>query len=94
MTKTKGASVPEVVDDYNRRVNFDFGRGGLKEPKGFSDLTVGQEVTVLVTGKVNSIRLDQDSSNFGLIMDSIKLQIKKDEGLAGDFQEAKAGRKL
>ena len=93
MTKT-AAKAPEVVDDWNRRVIFDFGKGGLKEPKGFSDLTVDQEVTVLVTGKVNSIRLDKESSNFSLLMDSIKLQIKKDEGLAGDFQEAKAGRKL
>ena len=26
-------SAPEVVDDWNRRVNFDFGKGGMKEPK-------------------------------------------------------------
>lgn len=94
MAKTTKATAPEVGDDWNRRVNFDFGQGGLKEPKGFSDLTVDQEVTVLVTGKVNSIRLDRDSSNFSLVMDSIKLQIKKDEGLSGDFKEAKLGRKL
>lgn len=94
MAKTKGAPAPEIVDDWNRRVNFDFGKGGLKEPKGFSDLTVDQEVTVLVTGKVNSIRLDKDSSNFSLLMDSIKLQVEKKGGLASDFEDAKAGRKL
>ena len=52
------AKAPEAVDDWKRRVNFDFGKGGLKGPKGFRELTVDEEVTVLVTGKVTSIRVD------------------------------------
>jgi hypothetical protein len=95
MAKTSSkAQAPEVVDDWNRRVNFDFGKGGLKEPNGFKELTVDEEVTVVVTGKVTSIRVDSDSSNFGMRMDSIKLKIIEKDDLASDFEAAKAGRKL
>ena len=93
-TATKGSLEVAPVDDWNRRVNFDFGKGGLKEPKGFSELTVNEEVTVLVTGKVTSIRVDADSSNFGLRMESLKLEIIEKDDLASDFEAAKQGRKI
>jgi hypothetical protein len=95
MAKT-ASKAPEtaVVDDWNRRVNFDFGKGGLKEPKGFKELTVDEEVSVVVTGKVTSIRVDSDSSIFGLRLDSIKLKIIEKDDLASDFEGAKQGRKL
>lgn len=94
MAKTTTKGPPEVVDDWQRRVSFDFGKSGLKEPKGFDDLTVDEEVSVLVTGKVTSLRRDTDSCNFSMNMDSIKLQIEEKNDLASDFAAAKQGRKL
>jgi hypothetical protein len=93
MTK---AAKPDVANDWQRRVSFDFGKGkgGMKEPEGFKDLTVGSKVTVLVTGKVVSLRTDQDSSAFSLAMEKLELQIKGEGSLHEDFEEAKAGRKL
>jgi len=92
----KTAKAPEIADDWQRRVSFDFykGKSGMKEPKGFKDLTVGLEVSVLVTGKVVSIRTDQDSSAFSLTMEKAELQFKDKGSLAQDFEEAKSGRKL
>ena len=51
-------------------------------------------MSVLVTGKVTSLRRDTDSCNFSMNMDSIKLQIEEKNDLASDFAAAKQGRKL
>jgi hypothetical protein len=84
---TTGSSkaVEAPMDDWNRRVSFDFGKNGLKEPADFKDLTVDQVVTVLVTGKVRMVRTDKEGSSFALVMDKIKLQVenKKDDLEAG-----------
>lgn len=94
---TSKAPAPVVEDDWKRRVSFDFGsgKGGMEEPKGFNKLTVDQEVTVLVTGKVNSVRTDRESSGFSLVMDKIELKTRKSKGnLAAALDGAREARKL
>ncbi len=82
----KGSKAPEISDDWRRRVSFDFGKEGMKEPEGFADLTVDQEVTVLVTGKVSSINKSRDGSGFSLTMSGLKLQAKpKEDPLTAAF---------
>jgi len=86
-TATK-APTPLGDDEWRRRVSFDFGKGkgGMKEPAGFKDLTVGQTVTVLVTGKVNSLRTDTDSSNISLVMEKLELEGEtKPKGVLGQL---------
>lgn len=68
-------SIPEVDKEWRQRVSFDFGEGGMKQPDGFGDLSVDDEVTVVVTGKVSSIRQDADTSSFSLQMEKITLKV-------------------
>jgi len=68
-------NIPEVDKEWRQRVSFDFGEGGMKQPDGFGDLSVDDEVTVVVTGKVSSIRQDADTSSFSLQMEKITLKV-------------------
>jgi len=80
MAKKSAPLAVHEVDDWRRRVSFDFGKGGMKEPKEFSDLAVDQEVTVIVKGKINSFNKSKDSSSFSLLMDSVELHpVQKDD---------------
>ncbi len=95
MAKKKGAEAPEpsVNEDWRRRVNFDFGQDSLKEPAGLRDLTINETVTVLVTGKVKTLRLDEEGSGLTLVMDKIELaEGKPKDDLSEAF--AKTRRKL
>jgi hypothetical protein len=85
MAKKGSPTVEASTDDWNRRVSFDFGKNGLKEPADFKDLSVDQKVTVLVTGKVSMVRTDKEGSSFSLVMDSIKLQVEKKDSLEEGF---------
>ena len=90
MAKTK--SEPSIDDEWRRRVSFDFGKkgkGGMKEPEGFSDLTVDQEVTVIVKGKVNSLRVDSDSSSFSMVMSEIKLEAGQKGGIEAALKKSR-----
>jgi len=93
----KASKAPTAVEnEWCRQVSFDFGKGkgGMKEPEGFGDLTVDQEVTVIVKGKVNSIRVDSDSSSFSLVMDEIKLEAGKKGGISEALAAAKKKLKV
>ena len=83
---TTAKAVEAPTDDWNRRVTFDFGKHGLKEPADFKDLSVDMEVTALVKGKVSMVRTDKEGSSFTLVMDSIKLQVEKKDSLEEGFR--------
>lgn len=68
-------SVPEIDKEWRKRVSFDFGEGGMKQPDGFKDLSMDDEVTVVVTGKVSAIRQETDTSSFSLQMEKITLKV-------------------
>jgi hypothetical protein len=67
-------NVPKIEKEWQERVSFDFGKGGMKQPPGFGDLSVDDEITVVVTGKVSNIRQDTDTSSFSLQMEKIQLK--------------------
>ena len=73
MAKAKKNTVAESPDSWRRRVNFDFGENSLKEPDGLRDLTINETITILVTGKVKGLRLDEEGSGLTLVMDKIEL---------------------
>lgn len=94
MAKNKTiAEAPVPVDDWRRRVNFDFGQNSLKEPAGLRDLKINETVTILVTGKVKTLRLDDEGAGLTLAMDKIELAEGKPKD---DLSEAlaKTRRKL
>jgi len=55
-------------------VHFSFGKKNL--PKGFENLTVGQQVTLSVTGKVTSLNQDHYGAGFSLEDFSVTIQKK------------------
>ncbi|MEW6385909.1 MAG: hypothetical protein AB1491_00110 [Thermodesulfobacteriota bacterium] len=81
---TKAQPVDAFEKEWRRKVSFNFGKGGMQEPEGFKDLSVDQEVTVLVTGKVTSIRSETETSQFDLHMEKIELQTGKKPGTMGE----------
>jgi len=86
MAKSSKAVETKGLDDWKRRVSFDFGKEGLKEAEGFHELTINETVTVLVTGKVNHISKSRDGASFSLTMEGIKLQVKpKEDPLTAAF---------
>ena len=92
-----GKNALEVSSDdkeWRRRVSFDFGKGSLESPDGFKDLSIGDEVTVLVTGKVNSLNQNEDTSSFALQMEKIELQTGTKGGLSEALGKAKKKQKV
>ena len=85
MAKAPQAVETKGMDDWKRRVSFDFGKGGMPAPEGFTDLSVKQEVTVLVTGTVTNIHHSVDSSSFTLTMTKLKLQTQPKDPLEAAF---------
>jgi hypothetical protein len=74
MAKKKTVAESPAMDDWRRRVDFSFGKDSLKEPAGLRELTVGETVTVLVTGKVKTLRLDEEGSGLCISMDKIDIE--------------------
>jgi hypothetical protein len=92
MSKTK--PIPPEMDEWRRYVDFNFGgEGGLPVPEGFGNLTVNDEVSVLVTGKVRSIRQDKASSGFSLTMSSLQLNTGGKKSIGGTLDKIKESRK-
>jgi RPA family protein len=87
-------SPPPIEEQWSRRVSFDFGKGGIQPPKGFSDLSVDDEVTVVVSGKVSSLRQDADTSSFSLRMEKVQLKTgQKSRSMAEILEGKKKSRK-
>lgn len=63
--------------DMPRSVHFGF-RKDDKLPQGFDNLTIGQEVTLTVTGKVASLSQDSYGSGFSIENFSVKIAKKSD----------------
>ncbi len=77
--------------EWRKEVSFDFGEGGMQPPAGFKDLSIGDEVTVLVTGKVKKLSQSEDTSNIRLRMEKIQL---KTGGKSRSMTEILEGKKL
>ncbi|MDI6854397.1 MAG: hypothetical protein QME75_12430 [Deltaproteobacteria bacterium] len=64
----------EVDKSWRRTVTFTFGgEGGLKTPEGFTDLSVGDQAAILVSGKVTGLSADQNGQGLTLEMDQAEL---------------------
>ena len=87
-------NIPTVDKEWRQRVSFDFGKGGLVAPEGFKELSIGDEITVMVTGKVNSLRQDEDTSNFSLQMEKIELETGGKAGISDALKKAARGQKI
>ena len=61
-------------------VSFQFKPKGGIQPKGFGELTVEEDATVVIKGKVTSVSTDEWGKQF-------RLEIKSCEILAGDEQQ-------
>lgn len=94
MTKKKTSSQPEVVPVPN--VNFYFNKGKKPEiPKNFKELKIGQKVTVIVTGKTESIRQDEFGESFGLNIDNVDIKIPKGmKSMSDTMEDIKTSRVL
>mgnify|MGYP006959932423 CR=1 FL=1 len=94
MTKNKAiASDPERP---RPSVSFYFTKGEKPgPPKNFSDMKIGQEVVVSVTGKVRSLRVDEDTSSFDVFMEEVKVAAPKTKvkGMADTMTEIQEARK-
>lgn len=90
------ATISADEKDWRRRVSFDFGEGGVTPPEGFKDLSIGDEVTVLVTGKVKNLSQSEDTSSLSLQMEKIELerQAGKKGGISAALGKAKKSQKL
>jgi hypothetical protein len=91
---SKAATISADEKEWRRRVSFDFGDGGLQPPEGFKDLSIGDEVRVLVTGKVKNLSQNEETSSFSLQME--KIELERQTGKKGGISEAlgKAKKKL
>lgn len=87
-------SVPVETNEWRRRVSFDFGKGGLSVPEGFKELSIGDEVTVMVTGKVNNLSQSEDTSSFALQMEKIELETGGKVGISDALKKAQKGQKV
>ena len=79
MARTKAKPV-EYYGPEKPTVNFQFKPKGGVQPKGFSDMTVEEDVAVLIKGTVKSISIDEFGKQF-------RLEMKSCEILAGDEQQ-------
>ena len=69
------ATSKAVEAEYEPNIHFDFPNDRKNVPKNFDDLDVDDEITVVVKGKVQSIRHDSDSRSFGMTFSKVKLTI-------------------
>lgn len=93
MTKAKVMVSP---DSPKPSVSFYFAKGEKPDiPANFSDMKIGQEVVVSVTGKVRSLRVDEDTSSFDVFMEKVKIVVPKTEvkGIADTMTEIQEARK-
>lgn len=77
MAKTKGS--PLVDEDWRRSVSFSFDNDKFKAPAGFSDLSIDDEITVVVRGKVTRLSASSDSSGLELRMENVELVGKQEK---------------
>lgn len=91
---SKSAPINADEKEWRRRVSFDFGEGGVQPPEGFKDLSIGDEVMVLVTGKVKNLNQSEETSSFALMMEKLELQTGKKGGLSEALGKAKKKQKL
>jgi hypothetical protein len=75
MTMTKSKAITE--GEHEPSVYFDFPNDKKNVPKDFDALEVDGEITVVIKGKVQSIRHDLDSRAFGMTFSKVKLTIPK-----------------
>ena len=73
MAKTKGKGLKTTAEDstYIPSIYLDF-----EDPKDVSGLKIGEKVTVLVTGKIESIRLEKNRSCLTLAPFDCELESK------------------
>lgn len=57
-------SVPATEYDYKPRVHLDFSKKDT--PKSFKDLSIDDEVTVVLRGKVKSLNQMEDQNSFSV----------------------------
>ena len=90
MTKSKA-----IEQEYEPNIHFDFPNNRKNVPKDFDALEVDGEVTVVVKGKVQSIRHDSDSRSFGMTFSKVKLTIPKSgpASMADTMTEIQEARK-
>lgn len=91
---SKAPTISADEKDWRRRVSFDFGEGGVQPPEGFKDLSIGDEVTVLVTGKVKNLSQSEGASSFALQMEKVELQTGGKGGLSAALAKSKKTQKL
>lgn len=88
--KTKPAdSVPEINQAPN--LNLSFPEKSKVQPDGMDGLSLQEEVTVIITGKVSSISAysgEWGSRSLGVDIDSCRIESGKDEAMGlGDAVE-------
>lgn len=76
MAKTKGKNLQVGPGDYTPSLYLDF-----EDPSDVNGLKVGKKVTVLVTGTIESIRLEKDRSCLTLSPFECEIDSK------GEFEE-------
>jgi hypothetical protein len=71
MTKAK---IDSLTEEWRRTISFNFGgEGGLEEPDGFKELGVGDDVTLLVGGKVTGLNADRHGSGLTLEVEEVEM---------------------
>jgi len=81
--------IPDIEEEWRRKVSFDFGKGGLAPPDGFRDLNIDEEITVIVTGKVNDLHQGKETSSFSLYIGSVEIQAKKKGKLTAALEKSR-----
>jgi hypothetical protein len=86
---------PEVAPEYEPELHFEFS-DNKKVPRGFDLLDVDSDVTVKVTGKVQSVRHDKQGTSFGMTFPKVKLSFPNSEpkSVADAMAESNEARKL
>lgn len=92
----KGKAVPGV-EEYAPTLNFDFPKDNEKAipaPENFDSIGVDDEITVVVKGKVESIRHDAHSKSFGMTFSKVKIKLPnaKPKSIADAMAEAQEKR--
>ena len=82
-------SIPIEDKEWRQRVSFDFGKGGMAQPDGFKNLSMDDEITVIVTGKISSIQQDGDTSSFSLQMEEIQLKFGQQRSMTEILEKKK-----
>ncbi len=93
----KGKAIAETVEDYEPTVDFYFQQDNKKAiapPKNFDSMKIDDDITVVVKGKLRSIRHDTNSKSFGMSFSSIKVKLPdaKPKSVADAMAEAQEKR--